>query len=453
MKAYKAAFVWRFQTPNRGDLASSPYQYLLFREDAIAKVDISRDLNCPKVLKIFDNSEVIIVGGGGLLGLEKYIDKIRFFVKNYSKKTVIWGAGSNWPRLHPPVELPSLENCLFAGIRDFPLSATYDQYPEQRIRGSRYLPCASSLDLYFLLYWKKQILGRKKQTSHKSDKPRLKVLFSSNDAGKQAQFFYSSFMKEVEKVLSDNFDYKFSTIGNSNMSMSSCLSAIQSADLIFTRSYHYAYWSLLLGKPVIAIPTTSKFNSFPLPYNRYLLFSSCSEVLKFISPANISTIKKFIFKPPSSCNIHYYLQSLLLNLSAARKMYCQIGDLQSYKKFSSKYYDLLKILPNKVFSDIGIHVKTSRQSESCSFLSLSKTSFTACEVQNLMMLHSGGPLLADNAINNPVKLSESNPQDYKYLALNTIQNSISDQVNCSISFGLVHRIKRRFKIIVNMILR
>ena len=122
MKAYKAAFVWRFQTPNRGDLASSPYQYLLFREDAIAKVDISRDLNCPKVLKIFDNSEVIIVGGGGLLGLEKYIDKIRFFVKNYPKKTVIWGLVLTGPDcihqlIFPPLKIVcSLELEIFLSL-------------------------------------------------------------------------------------------------------------------------------------------------------------------------------------------------------------------------------------------------------------------------------------------------------------------------------------------------
>ena len=453
MKAYKAVFVWRFQTPNCGDLASSPWNYLYLQKNVTARIDISRDLQSPAVLEILENSELIIVGGGGLLGLEKYIEKIRFIVKNYSKKTFIWGAGSNWPRLNPPLELPLLENCLFAGIRDFPLSATYDQYPEQTIRGSRYLPCASSLDLYFLLHWRRQILGRKKPTLPKGNERRLKVLFSSNDAGKQAQSFPFSFMRKVEKVLSKNFDYSVSTIGNSNIKILSCLDAIQSADLIFTRSYHFAYWGLLLGKPVIAIPTTSKFNSFPSAYSNYLLFSSCSEVLKFISSVNTSMFEEFIFKPSTSHYIHYYLQSLLLNLSAAHKMYSWIGDLESYKIFSSKYYDLLKILPTKVFSDIGINLNTSPQSDSCSSLISSKTSLTASEVDKLMTLYSGAsPLLADNAINQSVELSEIDLQDYKYLALNNIQNSISDQVNCVISFGLMHRIKRRLKIIVNMFL-
>ena len=453
MKAYKAVFVWRFQTPNCGDLASSPWNYLYLQKNVTARIDISRDLQSPAVLEILENSELIIVGGGGLLGLEKYIEKIRFIVKSYSKKTFIWGAGSNWPRLNPPLELPLLENCLFAGIRDFPLSATYDQYPKQTIRGSRYLPCSSSLDLYFLFYWRRKILGRKKTILPKSNQRCLKVLFSSNDAGKQAQSFPFSFMKKVEKVLSKNFDYSVSTIGNSNIKILSCLDAIQSADLIFTRSYHFAYWGLLLGKPVIAIPTTSKFNSFPSAYNNYLLFSTCSEVLKFISSVNTSMFEKFIFKPCNSPDIHYYLQSLLLNLSAAHKMYSWIGDLESYKIFSSKYYDLLKILPTKVFSDIGINLNTSPQSDSCSSLISSKTSLTASEVDKLMTLYSGvSPLLADNAINQSVELSEIDLQDYKYLALNNIQNSISDQVNCVISFGLMHRIKRRLKIIVNMFL-
>ena len=453
MKKYKAVFVWRFLTPNSGDLASSPWNYLYFQKNVTAKIDISRDLQSPKVLEILADSELIIVGGGGLLGLKKYTDKIKFIVTNYSEKTVIWGAGSNWPRRDPPAELPSLQNCLFSGIRDFPLSATYAQYSEQTIRGSRYLPCASSLDLYFLLHWRRQILGRKKPTLPKGNQRRLKVLFSSNDAGKQSQSFPFSFMKKVEKVLSKNFDYSVSTIGNSNIRLLSCLDAIQSADLIFTRSYHFAYWGLLLGKPVIAIPTTSKFNSFPSAYNNYLLFSSCSEVLKFISSVNASMFEEFIFKPSASRDIHYYLQSLLLNLSAARNIYSQIEDLESYKIFSSKYYDLLKILPTKVFGDIGINLNTSPQSDSGSSLNSSKTSLTPSEVDKLIRLYSGGgPLLADNAINQSVEIYEKDLQDYKYLVLNNIQNSISDQVNCVISFGLMHRIKRRLKIIVNMFL-
>ena len=89
MKAYKAVFVWRFQTTNCGDLASSPWNYLYFQKNVTAKIDISRDLKSPAVLEILENSELIIVGGGGLLGLEKYIEKIRFIVKSYSKKIFI----------------------------------------------------------------------------------------------------------------------------------------------------------------------------------------------------------------------------------------------------------------------------------------------------------------------------------------------------------------------------
>jgi len=134
-------------------------------------------------------------------------------------------------------------------------------------------------------------------------------------------------------------------------------------------------------------------------------------------------------------------------------MYSQIGDLESYKIFASKYYDLLKILPTKVFSDIGINLNASPQSDSCSSLISSNTSLTASEVDKLMTLYSGAsPFLADNAINQSVELSEIDLQDYKYLALNNIQNSIADQVNCAISFGLMHRIKRRLKIIVNIFL-
>ena len=76
MKKYKAVFVWRILTPNSGDLASSPWNYLYFQKNVTAKIDISRDLQSPKVLEILADSELIIVGGGGLLGLKKYTDKI-----------------------------------------------------------------------------------------------------------------------------------------------------------------------------------------------------------------------------------------------------------------------------------------------------------------------------------------------------------------------------------------
>ena len=77
----------------------------------------------------------------------------------------------------------------------------------------------------------------------------------------------------------------------------------------------------------------------------------------------------------------------------------------------------------------------------------------ASEVDKLITLYSGGsPLLADNAINQSVEISEKDLQNYKYLVLNNIQNSISDQVNRVISFGLMHRIKRRLKILASIFL-
>ena len=121
MKKYKVVFVWRFQTPNCGDLASSPWNYLYFRGGLTSKIDISRDLSSNESLKVLDNSEVIIVGGGGLLGLDKYAEKIKFILNRFSRKTFIWGAGSNWPKSKPPCDLPPLNKFYFAGIRDFPL--------------------------------------------------------------------------------------------------------------------------------------------------------------------------------------------------------------------------------------------------------------------------------------------------------------------------------------------
>ena len=39
-----------------------------FQRNATAKIDISRDLKSPAVLEILENSELIIVDGGGIAG-------------------------------------------------------------------------------------------------------------------------------------------------------------------------------------------------------------------------------------------------------------------------------------------------------------------------------------------------------------------------------------------------
>ena len=443
MKKYKVAFVWRFQTPNCGDLVSSPWNYLYFLRDDTTRIDISRDLKSKELMEIFDNADAIIVGGGGLLGLDKYMEKIEFIVDKYYEKTFVWGAGSNWPRLKPPSEIPQINKCLFSGIRDFPLSVTYQDFPMRSIEGTTYLPCASALDMYFLSYWKGKILNQKKSSrTSKISRRSLKILFSSNDSGKQSQSFPSSFMRNIELSLSKHFDCTITTIGNSNTQMLGCLDAIQSADLIFTRSYHFAYWSFLLGKPVIAIPTTSKFNSFPSAHNRYLLFPSCQPVLEYISSSNHSEIAEFVFNTTHYNSIHYYLQSILLNLAAAYRLYAQLEDIDSYKIFASKYHDLLKHVPAKIFNEIGVFPKKSKQSVDLPS-GLSKTAFTMAELQRLKTLYSGRALLADNAINHTIQLSDHSVEYQKLGALRHIQSTLNYQVNHLILFGLRDKIKRR----------
>jgi len=443
MRKYKVAFVWRFQTPNCGDLVSSPWNYLYFLRDAITRIDISRDLKSKQFLEIFDNVDAIIVGGGGLLGLAKYMEKIEFIVDKYHEKTFIWGAGSNWPRLNPPGEIPQINKCFFSGIRDFPLSVTYQDFPMRSIEGTTYLPCASVLDMYFLSYWKGKILNKKKPLRiSKNSRRSLKILFSSNDAGKQSQSFPSSFMRNIELALSKHFDCTITTVGNSNVKMLACLDAIQSADLIFTRSYHFAYWSFLLGKPVIALPTSSKFNSFPSDHNRYLLFSSCQPVLEYISSSTYSEIAEFVFTKSHHGSIHYYLQSVLLNLAAAYCLYAQLKDIDSYNIFASKYNDLLNHVPSKIFNEIGIFLNKSKQS--IDLLSgFSKNSFTMAELQQLKTLYSGRALLADNAMNDTIQLYDHSVEDQRLYALRHIQLILNYQLNYLISFGLRAKFKRR----------
>tara|TARA_B100000674_G_scaffold386821_1_gene330340 strand:- start:12 stop:929 length:918 start_codon:yes stop_codon:yes gene_type:complete len=301
------------------------------------------------------------------------------------------------------------------------------------------------------LYWKSKIFKERSKPLKVNPQRSLNILFSSNDAGKQSQTFPSSFIKQVEKILSKNFYCQLNMIGNSNIRMLSCLEAIQSADLIFTRSYHFAYWSLLLGKPVIAIPTSSKFNSFPSAYNKYLLFSSCAEILDFISSTNLSKIEEFVYGSSHQLNIHFYLQSVLLNLGASSTLYDKLKDNASYKIFASKYNELLELIPAKIFNEIGISF--NRSSKSKVMDDPTSNDSPPLNISRLISIHAGPPSLAKNAINKSIHSFDYSSTDHKVIALSKIRDTLNCQAKNLSPSGYMDQFKHTLKIFLKFFLR
>lgn len=431
----KIVFVWRFQTNNCGDLASSPWNYLYFGSHSVERIDLAKDLRSSEVMALLEGSDLIVIGGGGLIGLTKYNAKLSYLIDRYSEKIIVWGAGSNWH--NAPGQLPDLGKCCWSGIRDFPLSVTYKEFPPMALDRTTYLPCASVLDTYFLSYWKDKISSEIQRFLPSQSKRPVRILLVSNDAGNsKGSIFTSSFIEKLQKLFENSFNCSFLHIGNSKIKMTSCLDVIQSADLIFTRSYHFAYWSLLMGKPVIGIRTTSKFDSFPLKYSKYMLFSSLGKTIEFFESFEKSKLEDFvegfIYDSIPYQGICFYMQSLLLNCFASQVIYQAIEDVESSEMFAAKYTNFLAALPYRYCAEIGVNspIPDMKHSKICNF---SKNNFTALEMQDLDAIFAHEMPAVANVIAESAEHDLNNQEEVnKYNALSKIRMMLSQYINHSL---------------------
>lgn len=215
----------RKKTPNRGDLASAPCQYFPHLNRVIY-IDI---LDCnnenAELTKILNLANTIIIGGGGLLGHTKFEKEINWIGEMYGYKTVIWGAGVN------TVNGRFCENNIdlfkHVGIRDCITKYTW-------------VPCASCLSPLFI-----NIRG-----DHSTFPKNDKIGILENNSGKNPTTLPLHNYTKAEKF------------GNKKVSMHEMLNFIASCGILVSNSYHAVYWAVLLKIPVIAIPTSSKFNYF-----------------------------------------------------------------------------------------------------------------------------------------------------------------------------------------------
>jgi exopolysaccharide biosynthesis predicted pyruvyltransferase EpsI len=230
----KIVNIHRKNTPNRGDLASAPFKYFSQLKDTV-NVDIleyrnPNDVNQKKFLSLYEEANLVILGGGGLLEMPKFQESVDFICTSRNNKVVIWGAGHNstqlrsWSALGAISISNNIQNSQFIGIRDYNL-------------GYEWVPCASCMS---------DLFDREYEIKHEV------VLFEN--------YTLDSLLRIKEQWGSEG-----NYLSNFKTSLSDTLAFLGSGETIITNSFHGAYWGTLLGRKVVAIPATSKFYSFKHP--------------------------------------------------------------------------------------------------------------------------------------------------------------------------------------------
>jgi hypothetical protein len=223
----------RANTTNIGDLMCAPALYFpdLF-SDRLEILGFKADENPDSQEEWrarFDAASTIVVGGGGLLEIDFFERGLAYLFANKRPevKTILWGAGHNnwngdWRKLKQKLSLDQYPFDLI-GVRDY--NSSYE-----------WLPCVSCMHPAF----------------DRAPLPtRDVVLYAHADA-----FKIPHFAERLPKGLP--------TLDNS-ASMEDAVEFLASGELVLTDSFHGLYWATLLGRRVIAFPTTSKFYSVKHP--------------------------------------------------------------------------------------------------------------------------------------------------------------------------------------------
>ena len=217
--------IHRYDKGNVGDFYCAPHQY--FDQLSNTHLDISGFRSKRKTITDNWTKEVstksIIIGGGGLLNIRHFELQMKLFEELCSKgkKIVIWGPGHNDIYNNQPSSYNINTNAFgLVGTRDYSANTNW-------------VPCVSCLHPIFdTKYDTKQDVG---------------IIF-----GKKT-------VKNNKKLVNQLKNYP----STSNItSLEEMVSFIGKTNTIVTDSYHAMYWSLLLGKKVLAVPTTSKFYDF-----------------------------------------------------------------------------------------------------------------------------------------------------------------------------------------------
>lgn len=224
----------RTRTDNIGDLVCAPYLYFpeILGTDAREILSFHQGTEPDRPARVafneaFAAARTVVIGGGGLLEIDFFAPAFAYLAekKQPHHRYVLWGAGHNnwaigdWRRMRQP---HGFDRDLFdlAGVRDF------DQ-------GLPWVPCVSCMSpLFDQSYVIRREIGLYVHTGT-----------VNNPA------FRRRLPEGIEMIdNSSRLDEAIRFMGES--------------ELVLTDSFHGAYWATLLGRKVVAFPSSSKFYSF-----------------------------------------------------------------------------------------------------------------------------------------------------------------------------------------------
>jgi hypothetical protein len=243
----------RLETQNSGDINSSPVDFFNFNKKFIKK-----EITKIKSSDFLGSS--VIVGGGGLIdhsGFFPYIDTLcKMKLKGEIKKLIIWGAGTN-----AHFDRPSCTALYKNKTTNKILKRTADligvRDPSTEFS---YTPCVSCMHNSFYNFL---------DTS-----PVCDIVFYEHESIPLPNIFNARKMRN-----------------NETKNIKKTLSFLSSAHTVFTNTFHGAYWALLLGRRVVAMPFSTKFESLS-GVSGYEIYNKETSFLK--NKADLS--KKYFYR-------------------------------------------------------------------------------------------------------------------------------------------------------------
>jgi len=222
--------IHRHDPNNVGDFYCAPYRYFEVLKNNVLDINGIRKIGKQErqdwAKTVSENS--LIIGGGGLLNLRHFELQMKLFeqLKRLGKKTVLWGPGHNdtdtgkfGKRVSYNVDL---KNFGLVGVRDY----SYKQH---------WVPCVSCLHPIFdQPFTETQEIG---------------ILFGKKSSQNEV------LQKRLESY----------PTSNNTTNLEEMVAFIGTSQTIVTDSYHAMYWGMLLGKKILAVPTTTKFYDFKYP--------------------------------------------------------------------------------------------------------------------------------------------------------------------------------------------
>jgi len=221
-------FIYDKNSNNLGDLSSCPLNYFDFsskKEKPLIVTASSKIMRENERWKYYNTKNVhFIFGGGGLLTgkVKKMFSLLSDYrAKPEKKRTILWGIGYN--ENGHKIDYKTLDGFFkgfdLVGLRDY--NSPYI-----------YVPCSSCMNKVF---------------DKKPNPPEHKV------------------------VIYDHYGYpiprseKYPIMSNNETDLNKVIKFLSSGETVVTSAFHGVYWSMLLNRKVVIIPSASRFYGFKHP--------------------------------------------------------------------------------------------------------------------------------------------------------------------------------------------